>query len=117
MALRTHGGTTASGLHRKQNGDVRAERQDRYGRRVAVCAVGGEDLGAWLVEHGWALAYAQYSGAYAERQKRAECGQVGIWQSRFQKPWEWRKQKRKKPAKIPPSGTLEDALERLWRAL
>jgi endonuclease YncB( thermonuclease family) len=27
--------------------------RDRYGRIVAVCFAGGEDLGAWLVEHGW----------------------------------------------------------------
>jgi len=64
--------------------------QDRYGRIVAVCAAGGEDLGAWLVEHGWALAYARYSQAYAAQQKRAEAVRAGIWQSRFQKPWEWR---------------------------
>ena len=70
--------------------------QDRYGRMVAVCLAGGEDLGAWLVEHGWALAYARYSGAYVERQKRAECGRVGIWQSRFRKPWEWRRAYREK---------------------
>jgi endonuclease YncB( thermonuclease family) len=65
--------------------------EDRYGRRVAACAVGGEDLGAWLVEHGWALAYARYGTAYVARQRQAESGQVGIWQSRFQKPWEWRR--------------------------
>jgi endonuclease YncB( thermonuclease family) len=50
-----------------------------------------EDLGAWLVENGWALAYARYSKAYVEQQKRAEAVQAGIWQSRFQKPWAWRR--------------------------
>jgi endonuclease YncB( thermonuclease family) len=64
--------------------------QDRYGRIVAVCAAGGEDLGAWLVEHGWALAYARYSKAYVEQQTRAAAVRAGIWRSRFQKPWEWR---------------------------
>jgi endonuclease YncB( thermonuclease family) len=64
--------------------------RDRYGRIVAVCAAGGDDLGAWLVEHGWALAYARYSQAYAARQKRAEAVRAGIWRSRFRKPWEWR---------------------------
>ena len=91
--------------------------KDRYRRIVAVCSANGVDLGAWLVENGWALAYERYSKAYVEHQARARAAKAGIWQSRFQKPWEWRKQKRKKPAKIPPSGTLEDALEKLWRAL
>src|SRR5262245_4941136 len=31
--------------------------KDRYRRIVAVCFAGGDDLGAWLVENGWALAY------------------------------------------------------------
>jgi endonuclease YncB( thermonuclease family) len=65
--------------------------RDRYGRMVAVCVAGGEDLGAWLVEHSWALAYARYSTAYVAQQKRAECAQIGIWRSRFQKPWKWRR--------------------------
>jgi endonuclease YncB( thermonuclease family) len=64
--------------------------QDRYGRMVAVCFAGGEDLGAWLVEHGWALAYARYSTAYVKQQRQAEAVQAGMWQSRFQKPWAWR---------------------------
>ena len=64
--------------------------EDRYRRVVAVCAVGGEDLGAWLVEHGWALASARYSKAYVEQQRRAEAVRAGIWRSRFRKPWEWR---------------------------
>jgi len=65
--------------------------EDRYRRKVAVCFAGGEDLGSWLVEHGWALASARYSTAYVERQKRAEAVRAGIWRSRFRKPWEWRR--------------------------
>jgi len=33
---------------------------DRYGRVIAVCRAGGEDLNAWLVSQGWALAYQRY---------------------------------------------------------
>ncbi len=64
--------------------------KDRYRRVVAVCSAAEQDLGAWLVESGSAMAYELYSKAYVEHQKRAEAAQVGIWQSRFQKPWEWR---------------------------
>ena len=70
--------------------------QDRYRRSVAVCFAGGEDLGAWLVERGWALAYARYSTAYVEQQRRAEAVRAGIWWSRFRKPWEWRRTYREK---------------------
>ena len=30
---------------------------DRYGRTLGVCYAGGEDVNAWLVANGWALAY------------------------------------------------------------
>src|SRR5438874_5398102 len=36
---------------------------DQYGRIVAVCSAGGEDLNAWMVRQGWALAYRHYSTA------------------------------------------------------
>src|ERR1700680_3095954 len=34
---------------------------DRYGRSLAVCFAGRENLNAWMVREGWALAYVQYS--------------------------------------------------------
>src|SRR5215218_1371902 len=45
------------------DGVVTCERKDRdrYGRTVAVCRVYGEDLGAWMVGLGWAVAYHSYS--------------------------------------------------------
>jgi endonuclease YncB( thermonuclease family) len=39
----------------------RKEDMDRYGRIVAVCFVGGQNLNAWMVAQGWALAYRRYS--------------------------------------------------------
>ena len=37
---------------------VRCEGQgtDRYGRTIAACTVRGQDIEAWLVRNGWALA-------------------------------------------------------------
>src|SRR5215213_11929318 len=48
-------------------GVVTCERTDtdRYGRVVALCRVFGEDLGAWMVGLGWALASRTYSTRYA----------------------------------------------------
>ena len=31
--------------------------RDRYGRIVAVCRLAGEDVNAWMVSQGWAVAY------------------------------------------------------------
>lgn len=70
-----------------------AERdRDRYGRIVATCAIDGQDVGEWLVEHGWALDYVQFSrGAYAAAERRAEAAKRGMWQGEFEPPWEWRR--------------------------
>ena len=69
---------------------------DRYKRIVAKCSVGGIELGAWLVGHGWALDYERYSkGAYARHQAEAESAKAGVWGGRFEKPWEWRKRSRR----------------------
>ncbi len=35
--------------------------RDRYKRIIARCTVAGEDMGAWMVSQGWALAYRRYS--------------------------------------------------------
>jgi endonuclease YncB( thermonuclease family) len=37
---------------------------DQYGRSVAVCAVGGDDVNAWMVSRGHAVAYRAYSKDY-----------------------------------------------------
>ena len=67
--------------------------QDRYGRIVAVCYAGGEDLSAWMVRRGWALAYRRYSLDYVEEEADAREARKGIWQGKFIPPWEWRKMK------------------------
>jgi endonuclease YncB( thermonuclease family) len=45
---------------------VTCERKDadRYDRTVATCRVYGEDLGAWMVGLGWAVAHRAYSNRY-----------------------------------------------------
>ena len=69
--------------------------RDRYGRIVATCKVGGEDIGAGLVSNGWALDYKRYSkGAYSFEQRQAEAEKRGIWQGEFELPWKWRRNNR-----------------------
>jgi len=67
---------------------------DRYGRVVAVCRFRGMDLNAWMVSKGWALAYRLYSRDYIRQENRASNSQVGVWQGKFVKPWDWRRGKR-----------------------
>lgn len=65
---------------------------DRYGRMVGRCSVREQDVGAWLVASGWAMAYVKYSKDYVGAEKSARDARLGIWQGTVQPPWEWRKQ-------------------------
>ena len=76
---------------------VRCEQtgSDRYGRVVARCSLGGQDIGSWLVRNGWAAAYVQYGGRiYSADQEAARSAGKGIWAGEFTMPWDWRKEKR-----------------------
>lgn len=68
----------------------RKGKPDRYGRTVAVCRLNGEDLNAWMVSQGWALAYRQYSLDYVSKENEAREAKRGVWASEFAPPWEWR---------------------------
>ncbi len=66
---------------------------DRYGRLVAVCSQDGEDLNAWMVANGWAVAYRRYGRDYVKQEDRARRTGLGIWASEFMMPWDWRRQR------------------------
>ena len=68
--------------------------RDRYGRIVAVCRVAGEDLNAWMVSQGWALAYRKYSTDYVSQERAAKAARRGLWRGAFVPPWDWRRGKR-----------------------
>jgi endonuclease YncB( thermonuclease family) len=68
--------------------------RDRYGRIVAVCRAGDEDLNGWLVSEGLALAYRRYSTDYVDQEQTAREAKRGLWRGEFVKPWRWRKGKR-----------------------
>jgi endonuclease YncB( thermonuclease family) len=94
---------------------------DRYGRIVAVCYVRGEDVEAWLVVNGWALAYRKYSTDYVAEEQAAQAARAGIWRGEFIKPWEWRKGKRLQAATVPDSaagcvikGNISSSGERIY---
>lgn len=72
--------------------ECKPEGTDRYGRTLAVCWLGAEDINGWLVSKGWALAYRQFSGAYTGEEAMARAAKRGIWAGGFTPPWEWRQQ-------------------------
>ncbi len=68
--------------------------REQNGREVAVCSAGGENLNAWMVRQGMALAYRQYSTKYVRQEKKAAKEKAGIWNGWFIKPWDWRRGRR-----------------------
>ena len=68
----------------------RPKGQDRYQRVLARCFVGTEDVQAWLVLNGWALAYRIYSKDYVAAEEVAQSRKAGLWQGDFVSPWDWR---------------------------
>lgn len=67
---------------------------DRYGRTVAVCSVGGHDLGREIVTSGWAVAFERYSRDYVGDETRAHERQLGLWQGDFERPSDYRADQR-----------------------
>jgi len=65
--------------------------RDRYGRDIAVCSVGREDLNRWMATNGWAIAYRRYAQDYVADEERARRARRGIWAGRFEIPWDWRR--------------------------
>lgn len=67
---------------------------DRYGRTVAVCRKGTEDLSAWLVQQGYATAYQRYARDYVPAEATARAAKRGLWAGTFDPPQDWRRAKR-----------------------
>lgn len=78
---------------------------DRYGRVVAVCRIDGQDVNAWMVAEGWALAYRRYSMDYVDEEAAARAAKRGVWRGELVAPWDWRRGVRfvESPLPAPPS--------------
>jgi hypothetical protein len=46
---------------------------------AARCSIDGEDLGGWMVENGWTVAYRKYSEFYLERHCSGEADWPVVW--------------------------------------
>ena len=93
--------------------------RDRYGRVIAVCRKNREDINAWLVSQGWALAYRRHSRAYVDEEAAAQAAKRGIWRGEFVPPWEWRNKQRsdvtqKKNAECRIKGNINSKGKRIY---
>jgi endonuclease YncB( thermonuclease family) len=72
--------------------EVTCEARDRdaYGRVVAACSAGGDDLGARMVADGLAWAYVRFSDAYVGAEAAARAAGRGIWGGSAEAAWDWR---------------------------
>ena len=68
-------------------------RKDRYGRWLANCMSGGEDMARWLASRGWAVPFRECKcDVIRDASESAKSLQHGIWSGTFLMPWQWRKQ-------------------------
>ncbi|QEE42203.1 thermonuclease family protein [Methylobacterium sp. WL64] len=82
------------------SGVVTCERRD--GTPVSgiagVCRAHGEDLSAWMVAQGHALASRQVTVAYTPQEGHAWATRRGLWAGTFEKPADWRQDRRRMEA-------------------
>ena len=72
-----------------ENVRCRATGRDRYQRILARCSVNGRDIGARVVEDGWAVSYGR---DYDHEETRARHRSAGLWEGEFERPQDWRRQ-------------------------
>lgn len=68
-----------------------SEGKDQYQRTLAECFVGRESLSRFLVRQGYAFAYRQHSKKYIPDEDFARVNLMGMWNTQFDFPWDFRK--------------------------
>ena len=66
------------------------------GRATGVCFSEGYDVGAVIVNAGWAVAYTKNTDIYVPYEQQAGTKKRGLWAGTFYKPWDWKKLQNKK---------------------
>ena len=64
---------------------------DRYKRLIGECYKRNLNLNSWLVSNGYAVAYKKYSKKYISDEINAKNKKIGIWQGKFEMPWDYRR--------------------------
>lgn len=78
---------TLSGLLAKGEIKCVVSGRDRYGRQLAQCYLGDQDINATLVRAGRAVAY----GRYESEEASARAGRLGLWAGSFERPADYRR--------------------------
>ena len=64
---------------------------DRYKRLIGECFKRNINLNSWMVSNGYAVAYRKYSKKYISDEINAKNNKLGIWQGKFEMPWDYRR--------------------------
>ena len=64
---------------------------DRYKRLIGECFKRNINLNSWMVSNGYAVAYTKYSKKYVSDEINAKNNKLGIWQGKFEMPWDYRR--------------------------
>ena len=64
--------------------------RDPYLRVFGRCMIGGNDLSEILIRAGWGMARRKQTDDYNAAEDAAMAEKVGLWQSSFTPPWDWR---------------------------
>ena len=64
---------------------------DYFKRLIGECYKRKTNLNAWLVSNGYAVAFRKYSKKYVSHETLAKQEKKGIWQGKFEMPWDYRK--------------------------
>ena len=70
---------------------------EKNGAMLAVCNLGPYDIGAALVNAGWAVADTREADIYVPYEQNAQQKRSGLWQGKFYKPWDWEAIQNRKP--------------------
>ena len=74
---------------------INEDKPDQYNRVLAECFVNDESLSKYLVRSGFAFAYRKYSKKFVEDEEYAKANKLGLWQTEFEFPWDFRKLQKK----------------------
>ena len=64
---------------------------DYFKRLIGECYKRKINLNAWLVSNGHAVAFRKYSKKYVSHETLAKQEKRGMWQGKFEMPWDYRK--------------------------
>lgn len=70
--------------------------EDDRGVLTGVCMLGQYDIGAAIINSGWAVADTRQTQIYTAYQNQASKNKRGLWQGKFYMPWDWQKIKARK---------------------